>query len=98
MLQVWEQQCLVSAVQSHLWTARKQLTVLVGALKSPEPALSISPFALRANDITEDEEDEADRDNGPGNGYTSPLIMQFFQACHTIVHLLHDWHVYEHLW
>ncbi|BDA49618.1 hypothetical protein COCOBI_14-2380 [Coccomyxa sp. Obi] len=64
---------------AHLWSARKQLSVLVGALKSPEPAVSVSPFALRANKIEEKEEDELEDDSVNGNGYTSPLILQFFQ-------------------
>ncbi|CAL8464511.1 g4046 [Coccomyxa elongata] len=64
---------------AHLWSVRKQLSVLVGAPKSPEPAVSISPFALRANKIEEKEEEELEDYSVNGNGYTSPLILQFFQ-------------------
>ncbi len=70
----------VFGLQAHLWSARKQLSVLVGALKSPEPAVSVSPFALRANKIEEMEEEELEDDCVNGNGYTSPLIMRFFQV------------------
>lgn len=68
-----------------MWSARKQLNVLVGALKTPEPTVSVSPFALRANEIAEDEEEEPDSDVANGNGYTSPLIMQFFQVDNAIM-------------
>ena len=66
--------------QAHLWSVRKQLTVLVGALKSSEPAVSVSPFALRANSIADEEEEETEKESSDGIGYSSPLIMQFFQV------------------
>lgn len=37
--------------QAHLWSSRKQLTVLVGALQGAESHVSVSPFALQANQI-----------------------------------------------
>ena len=76
----WSDKFVIRLVQAHLWSVRKQLTVLVGAQKSSEPAVSVSPFALRANSIADEEEEEAEKDSSNGNGYNSPLIMQFFQV------------------
>lgn len=68
--------------QAYLWKSRKQLNILVGALKAQHPIVSLSPFALQANEIVEAEEMDGvakESSNVPANA--SPLVLQFFQVC-----------------
>ena len=68
--------------QAYLWKGRKQLSVLVGAQKAAQPTVSLSPFALQANEAVETEEIEGvakDSSHVPANA--SPLVLQFFQVC-----------------
>ena len=60
----------------------KQLSILVGALKAQQPTVSLSPFALQANEFVEAEEIEGvakESSHVPANA--SPLVLQFFQVC-----------------
>ena len=67
--------------QAYLWKSRKHLSVLVGAQKAAQPTVSLSPFALQANEAVETEEIEGmakDSSHMPANA--SPLVLQFFQV------------------
>ncbi|CAK0783391.1 hypothetical protein CVIRNUC_006590 [Coccomyxa viridis] len=65
---------------AHLWKSRKHLSIMVGALKAQQPTVSLSPFALQANEFVETEEIEGvARDSSPVPANASPLVLQFFQ-------------------
>ena len=78
------------AWQAPLWASRKQLTVLAGALRGPELAVAVSPFAAQASqdlDLDLEEEGEATSPREAlgllqdADGLSaSPLIRKFFQA------------------
>ena len=54
---------------------------MVGALKAQQPTVSLSPFALQANEFVETEEIEGvARDSSPVPANASPLVLQFFQV------------------
>ena len=68
-------------MQTHLWKSRKHLSIMVGALKAQQPTVSLSPFALQANEFVETEEIEGvARDSSPVPANASPLVLQFFQV------------------
>ena len=68
-------------MQAHLWKSRKHLSIMVGALKAQQPTVSLSPFALQANEFVETEEIEGvARDSSPVPANASPLVLQFFQV------------------
>ena len=60
---------------------------MVGALKAQQPTVSLSPFALQANEFVETEEIEGvARDSSPVPANASPLVLQFFQVqAHTAI-------------
>ncbi len=75
-------QPLLATLQAYLWKSRKQLSVLVGAQKAQQPTVSLSPFALQANEFVEVEEIEGvAKDSSPVPANASPLVLQFFQVC-----------------
>ena len=54
---------------------------MVGSLKAQQPTVSLSPFALQANEFVETEEIEGvARDSSPVPANASPLVLQFFQV------------------
>ncbi len=64
-----------------MWKSRKQLSILVGGLKTQAPTVSLSPFALQANEAVETEEIEgAAKDISLVPATASPLVLQFFQV------------------
>ena len=67
-------QPLLATLQAYLWKSRKQLSVLVGAQKAQQPTVSLSPFALQANEFVEVEEIEGvAKDSSPVPANASPL-------------------------
>ncbi len=50
--------------------------------KQQQPTVSLSPFALQANEAVEAEEIEGvAKDSSPVPANASPLVLQFFQVC-----------------
>lgn len=69
---------------------------MVGAQKAQQPTVSLSPFALQANEVVEVEEIEGvAKDSSPVPANASPLVLQFFQVCAALCNVLSLTHLLQ---